>query len=171
MPKVLSVSVNNNSPSADMYGYEAVYRAEIMRQSIDLDGAGNKRLILTVRLRAKLRDPWNPSRGADDCPIADEEVWITVVPDNPTRMRFAARDLDQLGLADHDISRLHPQHPELHCLVGRQVYVRPRSSHGAEYWNLMWFEKSKSVSFDDLCAEAATLKTQLDAAAQPDEED
>jgi hypothetical protein len=110
----------------------------------------------------KLVDPRDRSAGTVPCPAEECEVWITLALDNDTQLRIALENLKKLGVAEEDIARLHPEHPEPISLVGKKVCVRIKNAGGNDYWNLAW--PREKLSMGTLSQAVSTVQAKLAAA-------
>jgi hypothetical protein len=142
-----------------------VYKGSITDQTVctrERDGEVEVQIPFTVRITARLKDENNPGDGSEECPQHERQVLITIVENDADRLRMALRDLERLGFADDDISRLHPEHPQFVSLVGREVHVRLKVVDDREYWNFAWpREKPKPASLGTLQAIAGGLKDKI----------
>jgi hypothetical protein len=117
---------------------------------------------LTTKILARLKNNKNPGDGTEPCPELERDVRITFAEDDYDRLRMAVRQLEQLGFADDDISRLHPDHPS-HCsFLNKDVYVRMKVFNDNEYWNLAWpREKAKAGAIEEVKQGAANLQPKI----------
>jgi hypothetical protein len=141
-----------------------VYQAQIIDQVVTKTNSEVPQvaLVLQVKIKAKLKNDKNPGDGTEACPQLEREVRITFVEDDYDRLRMAVQNLERLGFADDDISRLHPEHPGFFSLLEKEVYVRKKTVNDTEYWNLAWpREKPKAVAIGELQAEATSLKDRI----------
>lgn len=115
-----------------------IYQGLIVDQLLSASKKDEARLILTVKVTGVLKNDKNPADGVEPCGPQECEVWITIPNDDVNRLRMALRDLERLGFADDDISRLHPDHPDFCSLVDEKVHVRCKSVNDLVYWNLCW---------------------------------
>src|SRR5205814_2035779 len=136
-----------------------VYKATITDQYLSKNFKEETQVIFAINILAKLKNEKNPADGTEECPQHEREVRITIVPDDPERLRMAVRDLERLGFTHDDISRLHPDHPDCFRLVNQPVYARCRVVNDVEYWNFAWpREKSKPLAVGEVQQVARSLQ-------------
>jgi hypothetical protein len=120
------------------YDERDVYMARVIDQMLARSANGETQLIVTVQLVAKLRNPKNAAEGTVPCPPAELDVRLNFPETEEDRLARTLRELERLGFADDDVSRLHPDHREFVNLAGTEVHVRMHLFGGLEYWNLYW---------------------------------
>jgi hypothetical protein len=158
----------NNS----VYEDGQVYKAKVIDQLVTRNDNQEPQLVLGIKISAKLKNNKNPSDGSEECQQLEREVRITIVEDDYDRLRMAVRDLERLGFADDDITRLHPEHPEHYSLLDKEVHARMKTVNETEYWNFAWpREKPKPMAAEDWEKAAASLKEKIAQVKQRMKED
>jgi hypothetical protein len=137
----------------------SVYKAAIIDQALAIVYRGETRVIFTVKIQAKLRNAANPAEGTETCPPWEREVWVNLSENDEDRLAMALRDLERLGFAEDDVRRLHPDHPDVFRLVGKEVYVRCRVVGDVEYWNFAWLHER--VGLEELAKAAEPLRGKI----------
>jgi hypothetical protein len=138
-----------------------VCQGQIIDQMVTAIAQDDMRVVLTVRVTSELNDPQDQAAGREPCTPKEVEVWLNLAASDEKRLRMTLRDLERLGFADDDLSKLHPDHPQFCSLVGKDVHVRCKVLNGIEYWNLAW--PLVKVSLDKLQEAAAPLKARIAA--------
>ena len=129
-----------------------IYKARIVDQVVT-EPAGEDglvmTLVLTVRILANSRTTMTRAGPTLECDEQERDVLIRIVGDDEDSLRMAIKDLERLGFADDDVSRLHPDHPNAHRLIDKNVHVRCKAGrNGGMFWNLAW-PRSKAAARRD----------------------
>jgi hypothetical protein len=153
--------------NGDAYEDGQVFKAQIIDQMVTYNPKGEAVVLLTVKVLAKLANDRNPGDGTVPCPQRERLVWLALPEDDDDRLRMAVRDLERMGFADDDVSRLHPEHPTCFSVIEKEVHVRIKVINDLEYWNLAWpREKPKPVAVEELKKATESLKGRVAAARQ-----
>ena len=141
-----------------------LYAGEVTDQLLAPGKSGEVQLILTVKVTAVVKDEKAPSESAVPCPNQEAEVWLTFSETNEKLFRVSLKHLEQLGFADPNLLRLHPEHPQCHLLVGAKVHLRPKAIGDLTYWNLAWpRERPKPVAIGALKGATEALASRIAA--------
>jgi hypothetical protein len=120
-----------------------VYRGTICDQTVRTNSNHELQVVLTVTVDAAVHSDQSGNAVTDPVDPVDRYVYLTI-SSNEDRLRIAMQQLSRLGFNHDDLARLHPDHEEFQSLVGREVFVVPRTSGERTYWNL-WWPRSKAV--------------------------
>jgi hypothetical protein len=141
-----------------------LYGGEVTDQLLATGKAGEIQLILTVKVTAVVKDEKAPSESAVPCLPQEAEVWLNFSETEEDRLRMSLRHLERLGFVDADLSKLHPEHPQCHLLVGARVHLRPRVIGDLTYWNLAWpRERPKQVAIGAIKGATEALAAHINA--------
>jgi hypothetical protein len=154
--------VGGNGRSPQSSDDSPVFQASVIDQMVSITPDGDPRLVLSVTIVSRLKNPQDPAAGYEPHPSMECEVWVTLAGADERRLGMALRDLKRLGFDGDDVSRLHPEHPQSFSLLGKSVLVRPRVVGGIEYWNLFWPRvKSQPAGLSRLQETAVCLKEKI----------
>jgi hypothetical protein len=154
----------NSTNSAAPYEEGKIYLATIIDQGLARSVNRETQLLLTVRIRARLKNERNRADGAEACLEAERELRVTFAEDDEQRLRMAVRDLERLNFPGDDISLLDPEHPQHVSLLGKEVHVRMRVVADNEYWNFSW--PPEALRGEELQRAAASLRDRIAAVRQ-----
>lgn len=141
-----------------------LYAGEVTDQLLASGKSGEIQLILTAKVTALVKDEKAPSESAIPCTHQEAEVWLNFSETNEKLFHMSLKNLEQLGFTDPDLSRLHPDHPQCHLLVGTKVYLRAKVINGLTYWNLAWpRERPKPIEIGALKSATDTLAARITA--------
>lgn len=145
------------------------YKGTVVSQALTTGRNGEPVLSLEVNLKSILLDSRRPTGGSEEIPKPfTVETNLRFPADNEVVMTYGMRDLNALGFADGDLSRLAEDHPKHHSFVGNEVYVTPseKTYNGQQstFWNLRFPREraqSKASSKDDTVMAAASAYRDL----------
>lgn len=164
------------------YEHEALYRLEIRDQSVVKKNDGNLAVKLTLEPLEKMKDKWDPGKGAVETLPEEkrigQEVWLNLA--NKT-LETSIKILRSLGFNSYNFVKLNPDFPGgFHDLRGKYVYAQAsyaldrkdttfsdegRPQNEKLWWNVRLFQKVKTPK-EQLQEQEAAFKDQEDVFKQ-----